>query len=131
MELPTLVPVEYRGQLVALVSRECVHIIAPWLLERPSGDSELRFVAFMCLYFGEVLNDRLPGPLSSAIAEEWARMALIPNSDLARLDGCSNEQIATALNAPLEQVRHARRGGQDRPAWPSPGSAPSRNHKGR
>jgi hypothetical protein len=49
MEIPALVPVEYRGQLVALVSARRIHIIAPWLLERPPGDPELRFVAYMCL----------------------------------------------------------------------------------
>src|SRR4051794_22041072 len=47
MELPELVPIEYRGQLVALVSIRRIHIIAPWLLARPSGDPELRFVAYM------------------------------------------------------------------------------------
>jgi hypothetical protein len=56
MDLPVLVPVEYRGELVALVSRERIHIISPWLLDRPVGDPDLRFVAFMCACCGEVLN---------------------------------------------------------------------------
>ncbi len=130
MELPKLVPVEYRGQLVALVSRERIHIIAPWLLERPPGDPELRFIAFMCLYFGEVLNGQLPGPPSSSLAEQWARQALIPDADLAALRRCTDAQIATALNAPLEQIQHARRAGRDQQTR-SPRSAPSRNSRGR
>src|SRR5690348_18347990 len=49
MDVPTLVPVEYRDGLAALVSAKKVHIVAPWLLVRPAGDPELRFLGFMCL----------------------------------------------------------------------------------
>jgi hypothetical protein len=76
MELPELVPIEYRGQLVALVSTRRIHIIAPWLADRPTGDPELRFVAFMCLCCREVLTDNLSGPYTPSLGEEWARLAL-------------------------------------------------------
>jgi hypothetical protein len=76
MKLPELVPISYRGELVAAVSREQVHILAPWLIGRPAGDAELRFVAMMCACAGEVLTGHLPGPYTDALAELWARAAL-------------------------------------------------------
>ena len=69
-------PISYRGELVASVSRERVHILAPRLIGRPAGDPELRFVAMMCVCAGEVLAGHLPGPYTDALAEEWARVAL-------------------------------------------------------
>src|SRR3954447_25350222 len=76
MELPELVPIEYQGQLVALVSAQRIHIIAPWLATRPAGDPELRFVAYMCLCCGEVLRGQLPGPYTQELGELWAREAV-------------------------------------------------------
>jgi hypothetical protein len=93
VRLAELVPIESRGELVALVSRSRVHLISLRMRTLQAGDPELRFVAYMCAYCGEVLNGRLPGPLTSERAEEWARAALI---------------AAPALNVPLEQVRVAR-----------------------
>jgi hypothetical protein len=87
MELPCLIPVEYRGELVALPSRERVHIVSPWLSERPSGDPDLRFVASMCACWGEVLNGRLSGPMSNKLAERWAREALISRQPSYGLTG--------------------------------------------
>jgi hypothetical protein len=60
MGLPGLVPIEFRGPLVALVSARRIHIVAPWLLDRPAGDPELRFIAYMYLCCTEVLDGRLP-----------------------------------------------------------------------
>jgi hypothetical protein len=105
MELPVLVPVEYRGELVALVSRERIHIVSPRLLDRPAGDPDLRFVAFMCACCGEVLNGRLPGPFTSELGEAWARVALI---DASTLQDGSDADAATLLNVPLEQLRKFR-----------------------
>jgi hypothetical protein len=76
MELPELVPIEYDGELVALVSAERVHIISPRLATRPAGDPDLRFVAYMCLCCGEVLRGQLPGPYTQELGELWAREAL-------------------------------------------------------
>src|SRR5690349_21636559 len=76
MELPELVPIEYDGELVALVSAERVHIISPRLAARPAGDPELRFVAYMCLCCGEVLRGNLPGPYTQELGELWARQAV-------------------------------------------------------
>jgi hypothetical protein len=76
MELPTLVPIEYRGELVALVSPRRVHIIAPRLLAAPIADPELRFVALMCACCSEVLAGRIPGPYTDALGEEWAERVL-------------------------------------------------------
>jgi hypothetical protein len=108
MEIPQLVPVEYAGELVALVSPQRVHIIAPWLLARPAGDPDLRFVGYMCACCGEVLAGRLPGPFTSAMAEEWTRCALIPDDAVRALHGTSDGHAAGALNVPVDQLARAR-----------------------
>jgi hypothetical protein len=105
MEIPQLVPVEYAGELVALVSRQRVHVVSPGLLARPAGDPDLRFVAFMCACCGEVLNGRLPGPFTSELGEMWARLALIDTTELAALD---DADAAAVLNVPVEQLQRAR-----------------------
>jgi hypothetical protein len=108
MQLPVLIPIEYRGELVALVSRERVHIVSPWLLDRPASDPDLRFVAFMCACCGEVLNGRIPIQFTSELGERWARSALIGVDELALLHGASEREAARALNVPPEQLREAR-----------------------
>ncbi len=70
MEPPSLEPVEYRGQLVGLVSARRIHIVAPWLLERPAGDNELRLVVLMCMFRSRAL--RVDADLHADDAEAWA-----------------------------------------------------------
>jgi hypothetical protein len=76
MQLPVLVPIEHRGELVALVSTRRTHIISPRLLTAPTGDADLLFVALMCACCAEVLAGRLPGPYTDALGREWAQRAL-------------------------------------------------------
>lgn len=76
MDHPTLVPIEYRGELVALVSPTRIHIVSPRLRACPPEDHDFRFVTFMCLCCGEALNGRLPGPYSNDIGEMWAERAM-------------------------------------------------------
>jgi hypothetical protein len=109
MQLSVLVPVEYRGELVALVSRERIHIVSPWLRERPVGDPDLRFVAYMCMCCGEVLNGRLSGPFSNELAEQWARLALIDPAALTALSAMPDAEASRALNVPVGQLSVARR----------------------
>ena len=56
MNLPTLEPIEYQGELVALVSPTRIRIISPQLRDRPEDDYDRRFVIFMCLCCREALN---------------------------------------------------------------------------
>jgi hypothetical protein len=84
MELPTLVPVEYRGELVALVSPRRVHIIAPRLLAAPRADADLMFVALMCACCTEILAGRLAGPYTDVLGEEWAQRALDAQAAMAQ-----------------------------------------------
>lgn len=101
-----LVPVEYRGELVALASERRFHIVAPWLAAREPGDPDLRFVAYMCLCYAEVVAGRLPAEFSSELAERWSRMALIDPEELAA--ACEGDQeLAVRWNVPVDQVRMA------------------------
>src|SRR5690606_32143848 len=81
MDRPVLVPIEYRGELVALVSPQRVYIVSSRLRVRAVGDPELRFVALMCACCGEVLNGRLPGPYTSALGVAWAKRALLTDDE--------------------------------------------------
>jgi hypothetical protein len=62
----------------------------------------------MCLYCGEVRNGRLHGPLTTDLAEQWARAAPITPPDLAALSASSDAQAAAALNVPADQIHVAR-----------------------
>jgi hypothetical protein len=108
MDTPWLEPVLYAGELVALVSPRRAYIVAPWLRERPSGDADLRFVAYMCAYGVEVLAGRLPGPFTSATAEAVVRRALIPPSQLSALQTESDAKAAVLLRVPVAQIARAR-----------------------
>ena len=76
MNPPALEPIEYKGELVALVSPTRIHIISPSLRGRPADDYDRRFVVFMCLCCHEALNGRFPGQYSNAAAEIWAARAM-------------------------------------------------------
>ncbi|WP_028065596.1 hypothetical protein [Solirubrobacter soli] len=76
MDLPTLVPIEYHGELVALVSLRRTHIISPRLLSAQVGDKDLQFVALMCACCAEVLAGGIPGPYTDALGAEWAERVL-------------------------------------------------------
>jgi hypothetical protein len=112
MEMPAMIAVEYRGDLVALVSVRRIHIVAPWLLARPLGDAELRFVAMMCAYGREILAGRIREPFTSDLAEAWARRALIDGERLAELAGRPDAEAARALGVPLRELQIARSDGR-------------------
>src|SRR4051794_29249364 len=97
MRPPGIVPVVYEGELVAAVSEARIHILAPWLLGRRGGDPELRFVAMMCAYAGQVMRGAVPGPYRDEFAEEWARAALIGDEELSAVGSLAAEAAATAL----------------------------------
>ena len=103
-----LVPVSYQGELVAAVSLERLHILAPWLLDRPGGDPELRFVAMMCACARQVLTGKLPGPYTEALGEEWARAALVDEQSLLSVAALTHDDAAAALGVPHEQMRAIR-----------------------
>lgn len=71
-----MVPIEYRGELVALVSARRTHIVSPRLLAAAAGDPDLMFVALMCACCSEVLHGRIAGPYTTELGERWARRAL-------------------------------------------------------
>jgi hypothetical protein len=76
MQLPRLVPIEYRGELVALVSSRRVYIISPRLRSAPVGDHDLMFVALMCACCNEVFAGNIPGPYTNELGQSWAQRAL-------------------------------------------------------
>lgn len=76
-------PVEYRGELVALVSGERFHIVSARLAERPPGDAELRFVALMCACWGRALADGLACEITAWVVEESTRR-MAPGSSTLR-----------------------------------------------
>lgn len=100
-------PIEYRGELVALASARRFYIVAPWLAATEAGDPDLRFVAHMCLCYSEVAAGRLSAPFSSKLAERWSRLALIDPEQLADATE-GDEELARRWNVPVDEVRLAR-----------------------
>jgi hypothetical protein len=74
MPLPDLQPVEHRGELIAVVSRERVHIIAPRLLALPAADPELKHAVYMATLCS--LQLAAEQPLDSEAAAAWADQEL-------------------------------------------------------
>ena len=108
MDLPVLVPVEYRGELVALASRERFHIVSPRLAARPAGDPELRFIAMMCACWGSAIEYGWSSRITSAAIEEITRRVLITGESLTGVSRLTDQRAAEALNVPVEQLRLAR-----------------------
>jgi hypothetical protein len=104
----SLLPVEYQGELVALASADRFHIVAPSLAARAAGDAELRFVAYMCLCVREISLGNVYGPFSSALAERWARAALVDEAALAQAPEAHDAELAALWRVPLEQLKRAR-----------------------
>ena len=107
MTMSPLVPVEYCGDLVALVSARRFHIVAPWLADRPAGDPDLRFVAYMCACYAEITA----GPPTRSVHERRrgavGRGALVDLRTLEQ-DGASDEDLAARWSVPVAQIRIAR-----------------------
>jgi len=76
MQIETLRPVTYRGELVALAGRNRFHFVAPWLSELPDGDITLRFIELLCTYHREILRGALPDSRDPERAEQWATLML-------------------------------------------------------
>ena len=70
------------------MSADRVHIVSPWLLERPAGDPDLRFVAYICLFGASELS--AGHVFDSQAAEAWARAALMDSHDVAGRNGSTN-----------------------------------------
>ena len=100
----SLEPIEYRGELVALVGPDRFHLISPRLLACPTDDPELRFVAFMCVCRRRAAEAGLTGHVAGDVLERWARHALIDVQDLAESTHVSTAQLARRLHVPADQI---------------------------
>lgn len=80
MLLPDLQPVEHRGELIAVVSRERVHIVAPRLLALPAADPELKHAVYMATLCS--LQLAAEQPLDSEAAAAWADQELDHSDDI-------------------------------------------------
>jgi hypothetical protein len=95
--------ISYRGELVAVVTRNRVHL-APRIEALPLGEPELRFVAAMCLYSRDVDEGEVPGPFSSCDAELFARCVLLPDEEFEHRANEPDSKLATRFGVPVEQV---------------------------
>ncbi len=101
--------ISYRGQPVALVARERVHVLAPWLQDAPPDDPDARFVLFMCTYARMVQLGRPAPPFSNTDAERWARTALIDDDELLAHPHRPAREQARRAGVPIEQIATRRR----------------------
>jgi hypothetical protein len=98
-------PITYRGRLVAVAARERF-FLCDELAQRPAGDPELGFVAFMCAYALDVARGELPGPYTDENARRYARACLIPTELLER-DNLDVPRAARALGLPADELAAA------------------------
>jgi len=105
-----LEPIEYRGELVALVGVERFHLISLRLLECPPDDPDLRFVAFMCVYRREAAEHGVSGYTAGDALKRRARQTLVDERELRTDAHLSDSELARRLNVPRDQsCRCARR----------------------
>jgi hypothetical protein len=93
----------YRGRVVALVGLGGLHLV-PELAERPAGDPELVFVAFMCAYAIEVRLGRVPGPYDDKRAALFARFALIDDEEFRLCAGWCDTALARRFRVPVGEI---------------------------
>ena len=104
----SLEPIEYRGELVALVGPDRFHLISPRLLACPLDDPELRFVAFMCVCRRCATEAGVDGHIAGAVLEDWARRILVDERDLRANAQLGSQELADQLQVPADQVVAAR-----------------------
>ena len=74
MQVPDLQPVERDGELIALVSRDRVHIVSPRLFGLPAGDRELSHAAYTALLCS--LELAAGHEIDAVAAAQWATQEL-------------------------------------------------------
>ena len=104
----SLEPIEYRGELVALVGADRFHLISPRLVACSAEDAELRFVTFMCVCRRHAQEAGLTGHLAGDVLERWARHALIDERELLASVDIPSPELARRLHVPVAQVIAAR-----------------------
>jgi hypothetical protein len=103
-----MIHVTYRGQLVAAATAERAYVSAP-LLERGSGDAQLRFVLAMCMYAMDVDAGVLPGPYGEDAAAAFARARLMPRREFVAWLDQADDRLAWRFGVPLDEVAYRRR----------------------
>jgi hypothetical protein len=101
-----LQPITHRGRLAAVASRDRFFLCGE-LEQRPPGDAEACFVAFMCVYARDIACGELPGPYRDEDARRFARPCLIPTELLER-ETLDVQRVAAALGIPADEVAVAR-----------------------
>jgi hypothetical protein len=104
----SLEPIEYRGELVALVGPDRFHLISPRLLACPRDDPELRFVALMCVYRRRAAEAGLADHVPGDVLERWTREALIDVRELSAAAHISSSELARRMQVPVDQIVAAR-----------------------
>jgi len=102
----SLQPITYRGRVVAAHRRALpAH---DELEDRPVGDPERTFVAYMCLYARDLVTGDLPGPYTQQRARRFAQACLIP-AELAERADLDVPRAAAALGVPEHELHAARK----------------------
>lgn len=95
--------IHYNGQIAAVVGASGFHL-APHLEDRPVGDPECCFVAFMAAYALDIRMGALSGPYSDQRAALFARFALISNDEFCAQAAQPNETLARRFNVPAAEI---------------------------
>ncbi len=101
-------PVLHGGRLAAIATPTRV-FLDPDVEGLPSGDADMRVIAFKCLYAREVMTGELPGPYTDRDAERFARDCLIDDKDFAARTHEPDACLAARYGVPLTQIAAQRK----------------------
>ena len=106
--MDTTITITYHQRAAARAGAERFWLAAH-IQTLPDGHPVKRVVAFMALYARDVLRGDLPGPYSDERARTFARLALVDPDTWAAHHTASDEQLATLLELPLDEIPAVRR----------------------
>lgn len=94
----------YQQRLVAVVSPGGGARLEPHVEALDANDPDRRFIQVMTAYATAVLDGEAAGPFASSDAEAVARVAMLPDEELAFFEGRSDQEVAAQFALPLSQV---------------------------
>jgi hypothetical protein len=94
--------IEYDGRPAAFVTANDIRF-ADWVTQ-PENYVIGRWVCCEAVFAHEIASGHVAGPFTERRADEFARIALMPDAEFAELDHVEDHLIAGHFDVPIEQV---------------------------
>ena len=102
-EMPVML--RYRGEVLGFAGATRFYLV-PHIERLPEDHPLVRMACLMALFAKQIHDGELDGRYTDARAELYARCALIPDEEFARLEteGWDDEVLAEHFGVPVEQI---------------------------